>query len=122
MSLTEVNRFIDLTMAGITPDFCPDDLLQERFKYRFPEDKKKIAKLSLEQKMEWYAHHIQVNARTGSVPLGLISKEFMSFWKWRVLIPLKIMRFAYKVKNWQFKKHSHISEIRENLKKNAHLI
>jgi hypothetical protein len=76
---------------------------------KFPRDKDKIAKLSHDEKIAWYAY--QFFLHPGGLPYELTTPEFASFWKWRVLIPMKIKRFAYKVKNWQFKKHKHITQM-----------
>lgn len=92
--------------------------------FRFPEEKDKLAKLPLDQKLEWYAHQIQMAANAGTTAQQLLSPEFAEFWKWRVLIPLKIKRFYYRVKSGEiWKKYPHITEIKKSLKKgNAHLI
>jgi hypothetical protein len=88
---------------------------------KFPEDKRKIAKLSSEEKMEWYAHQFQ---RTpGLYPYELTTTDFETFWRWHVLIPMKIKRFFYRIKNRQiFKRYPHITEIKKKLKDRAHLI
>lgn len=76
--------------------------------HKFPEDKKAIAKLSLEDKMVWY---LMQDPRE-MVFLGN-SPEFQVFWRWHVVIPMKIKRFYYRVKNFEiFKHYSHISELR----------
>jgi hypothetical protein len=92
--------------------------------FSFPDDKRKIGKLSLEQKMEWYAHQIQFAGMAGQAPIHLMSKEFEKFWKWRVLIPTKFKRFYFRLKNGElFKRYPHITEIKKSLKKGgAHLI
>lgn len=82
--------------------------------YRFPEQKEKIARLSLDEKLEWYAHQF-TNPLDGVVLLS--SKEFEKFWKWRVLMPMKIKRFFYRVKNREiFKRYPHISEMKKKVK------
>ena len=89
----------------------------------FPQNKEKIASLSLDEKMEWYAYLIQSAAQAGSIPMELTTPEFKRFCKWKVLIPLKIKRFFYRVKNGEaFRKYPNIIEIKKNLKENAHLI
>lgn len=88
----------------------------------FPEQKAKIAKLTLDEKMEWYAHQFQTNAQEATISLS--TPEFARFWKWRVLIPTKVKRFYYRCKNGEiFKRYEHITEIKKRLKKtNVHLI
>lgn len=73
------------------------------------EAKKYIAEIkgkSWSEKMDWYATQNSQQI----VFLGN-NAYFLRYWKWHVLIPMKIMRFAYKLKNWQFRKHKHISEM-----------
>lgn len=83
--------------------------------YRFPRDKRKIAGLSYDQKMEWYAYQFQFDARAASIELS--TPEFARFWKWRVLIPIKFKRFYYRVKNLEiFKHYQHISEMKAKRK------
>lgn len=97
---------------------CSDD--KPFYSYGFPYDKNKIAKLSIEEKLEWYSHQIQVAAQFGSIAVALTSTEFMRFWKWRVLIPLKLKRFYYRVKNLEvFKKYPHISQMRPKVKQHS---
>lgn len=92
----------------------------ERLNLRFPEDKAKIARLSFDQKMEWYAHQIQVAAQTGQLAVGLTTKEFRSFWKWRVTIPMKFKRFFVRIKTGQiFKRYEHISQMKERIRKHG---
>ena len=76
--------------------------------YRFPEHKKQIAKLSHDEKMEWYAtRNYQEMVFLGNSP------GFLAFWKWHVVILIKIKRFYYRIKNLEiFKHYPHISEIR----------
>lgn len=81
--------------------------------YQFPDRKKAIGKLSYDEKMEWY----QTRSPEDMIWLGN-SKEFQSFWKWHVVVPLKFKRFYYRVKNGEiFKRYQHITEIKKNLKK-----
>lgn len=83
--------------------------------YQFPEDKRRIGKLSYENKLEWYQY--QFERRPGVYPVELTSKEFMSFWKWKMVIPMKIKRLFYRIKNREiFKKYAHITEIRKKVK------
>ena len=78
--------------------------------YEFPARKRAIAKLSHEQKMEWY----QTRNPQEMVWLGN-SKEFQRFWKFNVLWPLRVKRFLYRVKSGQIWKHyQHISDTRLN--------
>jgi hypothetical protein len=73
--------------------------------YEFPQARKKIAKLSYDQKMEWYA----TRSPEEMVFLGN-SPEFKAFWKVHVLWPLKARRFWYRLKSGQiFKSYKHIS-------------
>lgn len=82
---------------------------------KFPEDKKAIAGLNMDQKMEWYAHQFQKNP--GAFPFHLSTPEFQSFWKWRVLVPTKFKRFFYRLKTGQiFKRYQHISEMKKKVK------
>lgn len=85
------------------------------FSYKFPQDKAKISKLTRDEKMEWYGHQFQVNSYEASVMFS--TKEFESYWRWRVAIPIKIQRFFYKVKNGQiFRRYEHINQIRAKRK------
>jgi len=84
--------------------------------FNFPDDKKKIAHLSYDQKMEWYAHQFQKNP--GVYPVHLVGTEFERFWKWRVLIPMKFKRFYFRMKNLEvFKRYPHITEIKKKREK-----
>lgn len=76
--------------------------------YAFPAAKRKIAKLSYDEKMEWYA----TRSPEEMVWLGN-NREFQRFWKVHVLWPLRIKRFLYRVKSGQiWKRYEHISETR----------
>jgi hypothetical protein len=87
----------------------------EMLALKFPEDKRRIAKLSHDDKMEWYAHQFQVDPRGAAVNLS--TKEFERFWKWRVVIPMKVKRFFYRVKNGEiFKHYQHITEMKKKVK------
>lgn len=84
----------------------------------WPEQKNSIAKLSFDQKLEWYGYQFQRNAQEATINLS--SKDFQRFWKWKVLIPMKIMRMYYRIKNFEiFKKYHHISEMRAKVKKHS---
>lgn len=81
----------------------------------FPDHKRTLRTLSYDQKMEWYAYQFEKNRST--IPVELTTKEFASFWKWQVLIPMKIKRFYYRVKNGEvFKRYSHITEMKKKVK------
>lgn len=83
--------------------------------YMFPDQKAKISQLTLDEKLEWYAHQFQKNP--GVYPVELTTREFARFWKWRVLIPMKLKRFFYRVKNGEiFKRYPHITEIKKKVK------
>lgn len=78
----------------------------------FPEDKRQLSRLSLDEKMEWYAYQFEKDQRGATINLS--TPEFESFWKWRVLIPTKVKRFFYRVKNGEvFKHYSHISDMKK---------
>lgn len=78
---------------------------------RFPENRRQLGRLSLEEKMEWYAYQFELDQRAATIALS--TKEFASFWKWRVLMPMKVKRFLYRVKNGEiFKHYKHISEMK----------
>lgn len=79
--------------------------------YDFPAAKAKIAKLSLEEKNEWYHHQFAKNPAV--YPVELTSKEFERFWRWRFYLPTRMVRLFYKVKNFQFKRHPGIDKIRK---------
>ncbi len=80
--------------------------------YSFPEQKIKISRLTLNEKMEWYAHQFQ--KMPGQYPVELTTKEFMRFWKWKVLVPMKLKRLFFRIKNGEiFKHYRHISEIKK---------
>lgn len=84
--------------------------------FSFPQDSRKIARLSYDHKMEWYAYQFQKNAQEATVNFS--SPEFKRFWKWNVAIPLQIKRFLCRVKTGQiFKHYSPITEMREKVRK-----
>lgn len=86
--------------------------------WTFPEDKKRLAKLSMEQKMEWYAFQFELNQQQATISLS--TPEFVSFWKWQVMVPMKLKRFFYRVKSGQiFKRYQHITDMK---KKGPHRI
>lgn len=78
----------------------------------FGKHRGQIAALSLQDKMAWYAmQNPQEIISLGNNP------EFQRFWKWRVLLPIKLKRFYFRAKNGQlFKHHAHITEMREKVK------
>lgn len=83
--------------------------------YSFPERKKELSKLNYDQKMEWYA----TRDRESMIFLGN-SKEFQRFWKWHVLIPMKLKRLYYRIKNGEvFKHYAHITEMKAKVKKHS---
>lgn len=83
--------------------------------YGFPEKKKQLAKLSLDQKLEWYAHQFQKSPH--DAPIMFNDPAFKSFWKWNVLLPMKLKRLYYRIKNGEiFKHYSSITEIRAKRK------
>lgn len=80
--------------------------------YEFPAAKSKIASLKYEQKLEWYQH--QFEKKPGVYPSELTTPEFQRFWKWRVLVPMKIGRWFFRVKNFEvFKRYPDITKIRK---------
>jgi len=79
--------------------------------FEFPEQKAKIAALTLEQKNEWYHHQFQKNPAV--YPTELTSPEFERFWRWRFYMPTRMVRLFYKVKNFEFKRHPGIDKIRK---------
>ncbi len=82
---------------------------------KFPENKKQISKLNYDQKMEWYATRQPKDV----VFLGN-DPEFQRFWKWHVVIPVKIRRMYYRIKNLEiFKHYKHISEMKPKMKKHG---
>src|SRR5262245_17082206 len=86
--------------------------------WSFPDQKTLIGRLSLDQKMQWYAHQFQNHPRI--YPAELTSEAFKRFWKWQVLVPIKIKRFFYRVKNGEiFKRYQHISEMKSKVKKHG---
>lgn len=86
----------------------------------FPKDAPKIKRLSLDKKLEWYACRIQTANVTGNIPIELTTDQFQRFWKWRVLVPLKVKRFLYRLKNGQiFKHYPHITEMKKAVKKHS---
>ena len=86
--------------------------------YEFPARKKAIAALSADQKMEWYAYQWASNPQEATIRLS--SAEFERFWRWRVLIPMKLKRLFFRVKNGEiFKKYDHITEMKKKVKKHS---
>jgi hypothetical protein len=114
----EARSFVEIVMAGGTPNYVPEDLMLPHFRFEFPADKTKIRQLSYGQKMEWYQYQFQKDPQRATVVLS--SQEFAQFWKWHVLIPMKLKRFYYRLKNFEaFKKYPHISEMKKKIKKHA---
>lgn len=76
--------------------------------YQFPDQKRKIARLDYEKKMEWYA------SRDSKEMIFLGNdRDFQRFWYWHVTLPVKLRRLFYRVKNGEiFKRYKHISEIK----------
>lgn len=88
--------------------------------FEFPANKKQIAKLCHDDKLEWYQHRFEVAGRQGKIPVELTTPEFERFWKWQVWLPMRIKRLYFRIKNFEvFKKYKHISEMRPKLKKHA---
>ncbi len=70
----------------------------------------------MDQKMEWYAYQFMVNQRAAAVNLS--TRDFEIFWKWRVVIPMKVRRLFYRVKNGEiFKHYKHISDMKVAIKR-----
>lgn len=92
-----------------------EELHRQLRSLQFPRDRSIIARLSYDQKMEWYATRDPRDlAFLGN------DKEFERFWKWRVVVPLKLKRFFYRVKSGQvFKHYAHITEMKEKVKKHS---
>ncbi len=83
--------------------------------YEFPAQRDKIKALTLEQKMEWYSYQFQ--KLPGVYPVELTTEEFKKFWKWQVLIPIKIKRFYFRLKNGElFKRYPNITEMKKKVK------
>lgn len=88
--------------------------------WKFPDDKSKIRRLSVDDKMTWYGYRIQKAAELNQIAIELTTPEFQRFWKWNVLIPLKIKRAIYRFKTGQmFKRYQHITEMRPKVKKHG---
>lgn len=103
---------LDHTMAH---QIAAEELLAEISALQFPQNKKEIARLSHGSKMEWYAAQFQKDPQAATVMLS--SKEFESFWKWRVVIPMRIKRMYFRIKNFEvFKRYPHISEMKKKVK------
>ncbi len=95
-----------------------DAIDRKHLRLKFPDDKKPIAKLSVEKKAEWYAY--QFERQPGQVPIALTTSEFRTFWKWRYYWPLRMKRFFFRVKNLEvFKKYDHISVMKDKAKKHG---
>lgn len=60
---------------------------------KYPEDRKKIARLPLAHLQVWYA---------AQDPHTLIEAggDFHSFWYWHYILPLKLKRIVFKLKFW----------------------
>lgn len=79
----------------------------------FPKDKKKIARLSMADKFAWYQLQFEKDPRKAVVTFS--TPEFQKFWMWRVAIPMRILRFYYRIKNGElWKRYPHISDLRKN--------
>lgn len=61
---------------------------------KYPEDASVIATLSLEDKIYWYS---------SQDPRAMIflaqNPKFKRFWYWSYLVPLRMKRFAYRIKS-----------------------
>lgn len=105
--VTEVGEF---EVVKIMPEITEERAF---LLFDFPKDEKKIGKLNLEQTMEWY--HYQFERNPGKFPTELTTEEFASFFKWNVLLPMKIKRVYFRIKNLEiFKRYKHITEIKPN--------
>jgi len=83
--------------------------------YQFPDDKRRISALSYDDKLEWYQH--QFERQPGVYPVELTGPEFTRFWKWRMVIPMKLKRLYYRIKNGEiFKRYPHITEMKKKVK------
>jgi hypothetical protein len=79
--------------------------------YQFPERRKEIAGLTYDQKMEWY----QTRNAQEMVFLGN-DASFQRFWYWNVVLPVKIKRLYYRIKNGEiFKHYKHISDTKKKI-------
>ena len=77
--------------------------------YKFPEQKRKIARLTYDQQMEWYAY----NCAQEMIFLGN-DPEFKRFWYWNIVIPVRIRRMYYRIKNLEiFKSYEHITDTKK---------
>lgn len=90
------------------------DQSKDFLSWKFPTDRKKIARLTAEQKLEWYQKQMEEAAKAGHIAYELLTDEFARFWKWHILWPMKMKRFYYRVKNLEiFKRYPHITEIKK---------
>lgn len=73
---------------------------------------KELKALNFSAKIEWYSkRNSQEVVYLGNNPY------FQSYWKWHVLIPMKMKRLFYRIKNGQiFKRYEHISDIKKKVK------
>lgn len=86
---------------------------------KWPDDKRSIAKLSLEEKIVWYTGQdphdmIDLDANAKLTPLHFEDekayqeylkefkrrKNFRRFWYWHYIVPLKLKRFVFWFKFW----------------------
>jgi hypothetical protein len=90
-------------------------LSPDHLSFKFPEHKKQIARLTYDQKMEWYS------SRKPEEMIWLGNDPaFKRFWKWHVVIPVRFRRWLYRIKNFEvFKKYEHITEMKNKVKKNG---
>ncbi len=101
-----MNSSLELTIEPF------DDANRTFLLYCFPEQKNKIAHLSHAEKMEWYSY--QFIKMPGHYPIELTTNEFTRFWKWKVLMPMKLKRLFFRIKNGEiFKHYPHISKIKK---------
>jgi hypothetical protein len=63
--------------------------------YRWPDDKKRIARLDLDSKQQWWAAQ---DAR--SMIFLAETEEFKRFWFFHYLVPLRAKRLLYRLKFW----------------------
>lgn len=81
---------------AITPEYV---LIETRFDFsplkdlKFPEDKLKMAGHSLSELQVWYAAQDPHD-------LMEMGDDFLTWWKWHYLVPLRCKRLIYKLKFW----------------------
>ncbi len=114
--MIDVHRDIRIANRISPVKLYPDQMRSDHVAFRFPADRKKIGKLSQNEKAEWYAHQFAQPV----YPVELTTKDFARFWRWNYYLPVRIRRAFYRIKNFEiFKRYEHITVMKDKAKKHG---